>query len=148
MGALTFLCFCFINFSKLIVNCCLWVIYVREDNDSSIQVMITWLIWITPWTSMSMSTALERPLNLITHSLFWIHPLLISKHLELITQDFFFFFFAMVRIQCLELVIISCDHFCTMMIVCAVFTKLIGYVGHFRWLGPKVCREISQIWIK
>ena len=30
----------------------------------------------------------------------------------------------------------------------AVFTKIIGHVGHFRWLGPNVWWEISQIWIE
>ena len=29
-----------------------------------------------------------------------------------------------------------------------VFTKIIGHVGHFRWLGPNVWWEISQIWIE
>ena len=28
----------------------------------------------------------------------------------------------------------------------AVFTKIIGHVGHFRWLGPNVWRKTSQIW--
>ena len=30
----------------------------------------------------------------------------------------------------------------------AVFTKIIGHVGHFRWLSPNVWWEISQIWIE
>ena len=30
----------------------------------------------------------------------------------------------------------------------SVFTKIIGHVGHFRWLGPNVWWEISQIWIE
>ena len=30
----------------------------------------------------------------------------------------------------------------------AVFTKIIGHVGHFRWLGPNVRWEISRIWIE
>ena len=30
----------------------------------------------------------------------------------------------------------------------AVFAKIIGHVGHFRWLGPKSWWEISQLWIK
>ena len=25
--------------------------------------------------------------------------------------------------------------------------KIIGHIGHFRWLGPNVWWEISQIWI-
>ena len=29
-----------------------------------------------------------------------------------------------------------------------VFTKIIGHVGHFRWLGPNVWWEISQFWIE
>ena len=38
MGALTILCFFFniFFFLKLIVACRLWVIYVREDNDSNV----------------------------------------------------------------------------------------------------------------
>ena len=39
-------------FLRLIVTCRLWIIYMREDNDSSVLDMITWLIWIT-WTLMS-----------------------------------------------------------------------------------------------
>ena len=30
----------------------------------------------------------------------------------------------------------------------AVFTKIIGHIRHFRWLGPNVWWEISQIWIE
>ena len=30
----------------------------------------------------------------------------------------------------------------------SVFMKIIGHIGHFRWLGPNVWREISQIWIE
>ena len=30
----------------------------------------------------------------------------------------------------------------------AVFMKIIGHVRHFRWLGPNVWWEISQIWIE
>ena len=29
-----------------------------------------------------------------------------------------------------------------------MFTKIIGHVGHFRWLGPNVLWEISRIWIE
>ena len=29
-----------------------------------------------------------------------------------------------------------------------VFTKIIGHVGHLRWLGPNVWWDISQIWIE
>ena len=29
-----------------------------------------------------------------------------------------------------------------------MFTKIIGHVGHFRWLGPNVWWEISQFWIE
>ena len=32
--------------------------------------------------------------------------------------------------------------------VILVFMKIIGHVGHFRWLGPNVWWEISQIWIE
>ena len=46
--------------------CRLCVIHVREDNDSNVKALITRLIW-TVWASLS--AALERPLNLITHSL-------------------------------------------------------------------------------
>ena len=31
---------------------------------------------------------------------------------------------------------------------CTAFTKILGHVGHFRWLGPNVWWEILQIWIK
>ena len=41
-----------IFFLKLIVASRLCVIYVKEDDNSNVQVMITWLIWIT-WTSLS-----------------------------------------------------------------------------------------------
>ena len=44
----------------------MWVIYVTEDNDSNVEVMITQLIWIT-WTLMFIVR--DRLLNLITHSL-------------------------------------------------------------------------------
>ena len=30
----------------------------------------------------------------------------------------------------------------------SVFTKIIGHIGHFRWHGPNVRWEISQIWIE
>ena len=56
----------FLSFLKLIMACRLCVIYVREDNDSSVQAIIIRLIW-TIWTSLS--AVRERPLNLITHSL-------------------------------------------------------------------------------
>ena len=36
MGALTFLLFFFNSFLKLIVACRLYVIYVREDNNSNV----------------------------------------------------------------------------------------------------------------
>ena len=29
-----------------------------------------------------------------------------------------------------------------------VFMKIMGHIGHFRWLGPNVSWEISQIWIE
>ena len=29
-----------------------------------------------------------------------------------------------------------------------MFIKIIGHIVHFRWLGPNVWREISQIWIE
>ena len=32
--------------------------------------------------------------------------------------------------------------------VSPVFMKIIGHIGHFRWLGPNVWWEISQIWIE
>ena len=35
-----------------------------------------------------------------------------------------------------------------MVLTGTVFTKIIGHVGHFRWLGPNVWWEISQIWIE
>ena len=44
-------------------SCRLCVIYVREDNDSSVQIMITRLVWTT-WTPLS--TVPKRLLNLIT----------------------------------------------------------------------------------
>ena len=42
----------YIFFLKLIVTCILCVIYVREDNDSNVLVMIIRLVWTT-WTPMS-----------------------------------------------------------------------------------------------
>ena len=65
----------------------------------------------------------------LNHSLTILNSSLTDQQASWTDHTRFFFFFAMVRIQCLELVIISCDHFYTMMIVCTVFTELIGYVG-------------------
>ena len=63
-GPLTFLCLFFIHiFLKLIVTCRLYVIYVREDNDSNVYVMIAWLLW-TIW--IQIPTVPRRLLNL-TH---------------------------------------------------------------------------------
>ena len=67
MPSLFCVCFILILFLKLIVTCRLWVINVREENYSNVKVVIRWLMWIT-WTLLS--TVWERPLNLITHSLF------------------------------------------------------------------------------
>ena len=50
---------------KFFGTCRLCVIFVREDTNSNVQVMIIWLIWIT-WTSMS--AVRERPLNVTTHA--------------------------------------------------------------------------------
>ena len=67
MGALTF-CVSFLMsfFLKLIVACRLCVIYVREDNDSIVKIMITRLIW-TMWTSPS--AVPRKAVNLIIYSL-------------------------------------------------------------------------------
>ena len=32
--------------------------------------------------------------------------------------------------------------------ITAVFMKIIGHIGHFRWLGQNVWWKISQIWMK
>ena len=63
-GALTFFVYYF-NwfFLRLIITCRLWVIYVREDNYSNVQVMIKWLIW-TIWTPMSSVLKKADKLNL------------------------------------------------------------------------------------
>ena len=45
--------------------CRLWVICVREDNDSNVYAMITWPIWTT-WTSLS---AVPRKAVKFNHSL-------------------------------------------------------------------------------
>ena len=50
---------------KFFGTCRLCVIFVREDTNSNVHVMIIWLIWIT-WTSMS--AVRERPLNVTTHT--------------------------------------------------------------------------------
>ena len=50
----------------MIVASRLCVIYVREDNDSSVQAMITRLIWTT-WTLLS--AVRERLLNSLARSL-------------------------------------------------------------------------------
>ena len=38
--------------------------------------------------------------------------------------------------------------FNTILLTAPVFMKIIGHIGHFRWLGPNVWWEISQIWIE
>ena len=50
-------------FVRLILTCRLWVIYVREDNYSNVEVMITRLIW-TIYTSMSSVRKKADKLNL------------------------------------------------------------------------------------
>ena len=63
-GALTFFVYnlnCF--FLRLIITCGLWIIYVREDNYSIVQVMIKRLIW-TIWTLMSSVLKKAVKLNL------------------------------------------------------------------------------------
>ena len=50
-------------FLRLIIICRLWVIYVRENNDSNVQVMITRLMW-TIWTPMSSVLKKADKLNL------------------------------------------------------------------------------------
>ena len=40
------------------------------------------------------------------------------------------------------------DHFGLVYVMISVFTKIIGHIGHFRWLGPNVWWEISLIWIE
>ena len=37
---------------------------------------------------------------------------------------------------------------CNLFQLLPVFMKIIGHVRHFRWLGPNVWWEISQIWIE
>ena len=63
-GTLTFFVYyfnCF--FLRLIITCRLWVIYVREDNYSNVEVMIKLLIW-TIWTLMSSVLKKADKLNL------------------------------------------------------------------------------------
>ena len=63
-GALTFFVYYFnFFFLRLIITCRLWVIYVREDNYSNVQVMIKRLIW-TIWTPMSSVLKKADKLNL------------------------------------------------------------------------------------
>ena len=61
------MCCSFFNFFflRLLLACRLCVIYVREDNDSNVHAVITWLIW-TIWTSMS---AVPRKAVKFNHSL-------------------------------------------------------------------------------
>ena len=65
MVALIMLCLYF-YFIKLIGTCRLRVTFVKEDNDYNLEVIDTWLIWIT-WTSMSI--VWKWFLKLTTHSL-------------------------------------------------------------------------------
>ena len=45
------------------------VIYVREDNDSDVKVMITWLVWST-WTPLSaVAKKVIKLNNSLIHSL-------------------------------------------------------------------------------
>ena len=63
MSAFTFLFLYYsLFFLKLIVACRLCVIYVREDDNSYVYVMITWFIWIL-WTLLS-AVRKERLLKL------------------------------------------------------------------------------------
>ena len=61
-----FLFFISFFFLMIIVTCRLCGVYVGEDNDINVKVMITQLVW-TIWTSLS--AVRKRLLNLTTHSL-------------------------------------------------------------------------------
>ena len=63
--------FSWFYFLTLIATCTLCVIYVREDDNSNVQVMITWLIWLT-WTSLSAARSPKKAIKLnhpLTYSL-------------------------------------------------------------------------------
>ena len=53
------------NYYPYLYTCTSEFEYEREDNDSNVLVINTWLIWIT---STLMSDSQKRMLNLITHS--------------------------------------------------------------------------------
>ena len=82
-GCPHFFCVSLYFFLKLIVTCRLCAIYVREDDNSNLEVMITWFPWIT-WTSLS--AVGKKLLNLIVHS-FLHSPLDIAggKHYQKVT---------------------------------------------------------------
>ena len=76
MGTFTFgIIIIIFNFPKLILTCKSWIIYVSENNDSGVTVIITQLIWNTSFATycaIQSAGATSIPVILVKSlSIFW-----------------------------------------------------------------------------